>query len=271
MRKWLARSRHFLAKHGIDLRPLTHAPTGGYGGFSLTWRQPEQRNLRGTVCQVSHARGDAVFFVENERDFIQRYHLKGAFYEESELALISEHAKGGTFLDIGANVGNHAVFAGRFLGFERVFAVEPNPQTAQILALNLRLNGMFDSSEIARVGLSDEPMQARIILPLDNNLGAARVGMQGRDGEEIELVCGDELFKDERIDFIKMDIEGHELRALRGLQTTLRRDKPTVFVEVERENFSEVRMLMSDLGYRLKDDLRFANDRSNQLFIHEGS
>jgi Met-10+ like-protein len=57
---------------------------------------------------------------------------KGVFYEREELEIIATHFKGGTFVDIGANVGNHSIFAAKFLGASKVIAFEPNP-TAYVI------------------------------------------------------------------------------------------------------------------------------------------
>lgn len=271
MRKILAKSRHYLESRGLAVRPYTHRTSGGYSGFSLSWGQGQEGLFRGAVSCVRHPRGDAMFFVENERDFIQQMHLHGHFYEEDELEIIAEHARGGTYLDVGANVGNHAVFAGLFQPIDKIIAIEPNPRPARVLEMNLRLNGLFAKSEIKRVGLSDSAGKASMIVPLVNNIGAAKVGAAGEGKTAIELVRGDDILADETIGFVKMDIEGHELRALTGMQSVLARDKPTVLVEVESRNDKGVLELMTALGYMREKVVQFAHDRANQLFIHRST
>ncbi len=268
MRKLLAKLRHYLESRGLAVRPHTHRQTGNYSGFSLSWGRDQEGLFRGTVSRVRNQRGEALFFVENERDFIQQMHLHGRFYEEEELQIIAEHFSGGTYLDVGANVGNHAVFAGLFLPVDRIIAIEPNPRPARILEMNLRLNGLFAKSEIKRVGLSDSAAEASMIVHLVNNIGAAHVGAPGVGDTAIQLVRGDEILGDATIGFVKMDIEGHELRALTGMRSVLERDKPTVLVEVEARNDQGVLDLMTGLGYRRERVIRFAPDRANQLFIH---
>lgn len=268
MRKFLAKARHYLEDRGLSVRPHTHRKTGGYSGFSVAWGDTDDAILRGAVRHVKHPRGDVVFFVEHERDFIQRMHLEGHFYEEDELELIEQHAKGGTYLDVGANVGNHAVFAGLFLPFDKIIAIEPNPRTARVLEANLRLNGLFAKSEIKRVGLSDSPGKAGMVMPAVNNIGGAKVSEAGEGATTIELVRGDDFLGDERIGLVKMDVEGHELRALKGMQAMLARDRPTVLVEVENVNDAAVLDLMTGLGYTRASKMQFLHDKSNQLFVH---
>ncbi len=134
--------------------------------------------------------------------------------------------------------------------------------------MNLRLNGLFAKSEIKRVGLSDNAAEASMIVHLVNNIGAAHVGAPGAGDTAIQLVRGDDILGDATIGFVKMDIEGHELRALTGMRSVLERDKPTVLVEVEARNDQGVFDLMTGLGYRRERVIRFAPDRANQLFIY---
>ncbi|MDJ0979836.1 MAG: FkbM family methyltransferase [Erythrobacter sp.] len=267
MRKILAFSRHYLAERGLAVRPQTHRTTGQYSGFSMTWGGEQEGVVRGAAVLVSHERGEAIFFVENERDFIQRMHLHGRFYELDELEMIAAHANDGTYLDIGANVGNHAVFAGLFLPFKRILAVEPNPRPRRLLELNLRLNGLFAQSTILPVGFSDQEGEASIVVPLVNNIGAAHISDDASSGVRVNIVKGDDALGEEPLGFVKMDIEGHELRALRGMRGVLERDKPTLLLEVHRKNDISVGDLMAQLGYRLEHRLDFAEKISNQLFV----
>lgn len=268
MRKILAKSRHYLESRGLAVRPYTHRKTGSYSGFSVSWGRDQEGLFRGAVSRVTHKRGEALFFVENERDFIQQMHLHGHFYEEEELEIIGEHFAGGTYLDVGANVGNHAIFAGLFLPVDKIIAIEPNPRPARILEMNLRLNGLFAKSEIKRVGLSDSAAEASMIVHLVNNIGAGHVGAAGAGDTAIELVRGDDILANESIGFVKMDIEGHELRALIGMRAVLERDKPTVLVEVDARNDQGVLDLMTGLGYKRERVIQFGSSQANQLFIH---
>jgi hypothetical protein len=58
---------------------------------------------------------DVIRIVRNRRDLVQAHHFSGEFYEAEELQIIQKYFKaGGIFVNIGANVGNHTVFAQKY-------------------------------------------------------------------------------------------------------------------------------------------------------------
>lgn len=180
-------------------------------------------------------RGRAVrFFVRNVADIVQAHHANGVFYEQDHLEIVERFLKpGGVFLDIGANVGNHAIFVAKFCKPGRVVVIEPNPQALVLLRLNLLLNQVDVDQSHLGVGLSDQERQAQASVPA-NNLGGAKMILK-EDGP-LKLVTGDSLFAGQQVDFIKIDVEGQELAALAGLEETITRCRPSMFIEVDEEN-----------------------------------
>lgn len=203
---------------------------------------------RGIVARFSAQGENVAFFVANEWDYIQKHHLQGTFYEPEELALIGRHFAGGVFVDVGANVGNHSVYALKFLGAERVVAFEPNPAAAELLAINLALNGLASRVDHRLAGLSDRRSEARLVAPRHKDLGSTRLAATGgvptapsAPGEASTPACvvltGDEALAGETaIQMIKIDTEAMEMAVLAGLEGTLARLRPKLFVEVDDAN-----------------------------------
>ena len=190
------------------------------------------------------------FFVKNMTDPIQAAHLSGRYYEEEELRLIAEHlAPGAVFLDVGANVGNHALFVEKHCAPEKVIPIEPGDAAREMLVINLLLNATRKvDARFLGLGLSDAPGSGRLMVNPES-LGTSRMSLGGKRGTR--LVTGDSLFADQRIDFIKIDVEGFEMRALRGLAETLARCRPTLFVEVDEENAVEFEAWRVGAGYAI--------------------
>ena len=135
------------------------------------------------------------------------------------------------FLDISANVGNHTAALGPF--FEEVIAFEPNPRTAKILEANAML---FSNVSVCPFGLSDKEECVQTSYQ-DHNVGAASVtsGNKYKNKVEFHLKVLDEQLSTEQmsaVSLIKLDVEGHEYEALKGMLRTLRESSPIVLFEV---------------------------------------
>lgn len=166
------------------------------------------------------------------------------------LAPCADAFRAGAALDIGANIGNHtAFFAPRF---GRVISFEPNPRTFKVLSLNAEL---FGNVECHNFGLSDAEAAAAMSLA-SANVGGARVSGQGETGEiAIALRRLDDAIDPELdVKLVKIDVEGHEARALAGAERTLRRHRPIILFEQHEYDFrdgaSEVVDLLKRFGYR---------------------
>ena len=182
--------------------------------------------------------GKPVFFtLTNTKDVIQKEHLAGRFYETEELEIIRAHCpKNAVFVDIGANIGNHALFALKMLGVKQVIPFEPNPVAIAVLTSNLGLNGELARCDLSHLGLglSDKP-QDGLAMEVDKpnkNLGGGRLVAGG----DLRVIAGDEALAKAKVDFIKIDVEGMEMQVLGGLAQTLERCRPVIFIEVDEAN-----------------------------------
>lgn len=180
--------------------------------------------------------GKAVsFFVNDESDLIQGRHACGEFYEIEELNIIKKFFEGGCFLDIGANVGNHAIYIAKFLAPVRIICIEPNPAAIDLLLINCQLNDLTTiiDTRYLGIGLASSSGKASLHNPQTNNMGA--VQLVAGDGK-IPLAVGDDLLHTESPSFIKLDVEGMELSVLQGLERLIDRCSPRIFVEVDNQN-----------------------------------
>jgi FkbM family methyltransferase len=177
------------------------------------------------------------FFLSNRRDVIQKQHLAGRFYETEELEIIRAHCqKEAVFVDVGANIGNHTLFALMILGAKQVIPFEPNPAAITVLVSNLGLNGLVGRCDLSHLGLglsdhSEEGLAIEVSKP-HRNLGGGRIVKGG----DLKLIRGDDALAGAHVDFIKIDVESMEMQVLAGLVETLARCRPKIFVEVDDAN-----------------------------------
>ena len=177
---------------------------------------------------------DGNWFRVDPQDEIAREILHFGAYEKRNVEIIRRLTQGlgGTFMDIGANLGNHSVLLAP--GFERVAAFEPNPPTLARLRANLELNAL-SKVQVFGVGLSDANARLPFHAELGRNPGASRFLDTVEDGASLlETRIGDEIVEAGalgRITAMKIDVEGHEERVIAGLARTIARDQPLVFME----------------------------------------
>lgn len=163
-------------------------------------------------------------------------HLEGQ-YERDQLELMSREvfprlAPGAACLDVGANIGNHAVHFSQH--FDKVIAFEPHPRNFALLAVNARLS---DAIVPLNLGASSSAGAVEITEDRMNLAGSSIERSEGRDGEKVrfELVRIDDVAEVQdcaAISFIKFDIEGHEAEAIKGAAETISRHRPVVMLEV---------------------------------------
>jgi FkbM family methyltransferase len=151
--------------------------------------------------------------------------------------------KGDVVLDCGANVG---VFTREAVkrGARLVVAIEPVPQNLECLRRNLRAEiasgrvmvypkGVWDRDDVLTLNESNNSSAEDSFVRTENTHPGIALPLTTIDKLVAEL-------KLDRVDFIKMDIEGSETKALLGAQQTLRRFKPRLEVEVSG-NAKEIR------------------------------
>lgn len=206
------------------------------------------------------------FTLTNTKDIIQREHAAGRFYESEELEIIRRHCpKDAVFADIGANIGNHSLFALKILGVKKLIPFEPNPVAIAILTSNLGLNGLLGKVDLSHLGmgLSDvarEGLAMQVTKP-NKNLGAGRIV----EGGDLKVICGDEALAAEKVDFIKIDVEGMEMQVLGGLTETLARCRPALFIEVDERNREAFLAWVATAGYKVADTYRRYTANENFL------
>ena len=206
------------------------------------------------------------FLVNNPLDMIQKSHLGGLLWEESEFRFLVDHVKpGATIVDVGSHIGNHAVFYSKCLSPSRITLIEPNPAAIEHLKQNLLLNDAR-SADLSKLGIGAGRCEGRASLQNQNssNTGATELGVN--DGGPVAIAPLDALVPiDDRVDFIKIDVEHVELDVMAGAEELLRRWRPDVLIEVKNDTIPAFLAKIHSIDYRVVD--RFANPIETNFFI----
>lgn len=189
------------------------------------------------------------FVLDNEHDEIQKCWLKNSFYEERELEEMAKYIKPqSVILDVGANIGNHAMWFDKNTDPLAVYVIEPHRRAISLMLQNAAVNYChrirFDFVGIA---LGEFTCKSAIKMEEAHNLGATQLEVS--DDGSIDTHPGDDLKL--KPDFIKIDVEGMELETLRGLKKTIKRCMPNMFVEVNTEHDEAFREMMDEYDYKI--------------------
>ena len=143
-------------------------------------------------------------------------------------------------LDIGANIGETLLNFAKINSKGRNIGFEPVPYIYSRLKKNLSLNN-FSNIEIENIALSDKNEQLSFSIPKDQNSGGVRMRKEAHKSDygadqEVRAIQLDDFLGEKginKIDFIKMDVEGFEMNVLKGAENSLRKFLPVLFIEVD--------------------------------------
>lgn len=199
-------------------------------------------------------------FKEKRKGYIKPYYLADEipfFWTEFPGYIKRRDIKEGDYvLDLGAYHGAFSIYADKKVGkFGKVFAFEPEENNIKILKENLKLN------------------KCKHVIPIQKGIWSrnAKLHFSGtgpgacinKTGEKIVKVTSidSELKKRkipfEKISFIKIDVEGAEIEALKGMKELLKKGKPFLAIASYhivdgKKSYKKVEKILKDLGYNVK-------------------
>lgn len=204
-------------------------------------------------------------------------YFRGSFEQDTTNALRRLVKPGFVVLDIGANIGAHALPMARLAGPEgHVHAFEPMSWARGKLKRNMSLNPAITNITIHPIALSDDNREEDVTFSCSWPLSGAEEGELhpyhgGRSmTETVRLAKLDDYVGEkgiDRVDFIKLDVDGFEYKVVSGARDTLARHKPTIIMELGVYSVAEVGDDVRDLVAALEDvGYRFYRERDFQPF-----
>lgn len=200
---------------------------------------------------------DSLVYIDLMDCGVSRHILFGD-YERAETDLIRSHlSEGSVFVDIGANIGWFTLQSSRWVGDSgKVFSFEPRPSTFEHLSESIRINGL-ENVTIYNVALSNEVGSATLMATEGHSSPGSSYLGKGK-GIPVTLSTLDDLLPPlDRLDVIKMDVEGWEPNVIKGAVQTIRKFHPIILSEIspwmllERSGVSDrdYISLIKSLGY----------------------
>ena len=190
--------------------------------------QVTRGGLRWRLNPSDYVQADLFWY--GHKDYWETYHLRKLLQ------------RGSVLFDIGANIGYYAITLAAALGTEsRAHAFEPFAPSYERLLTNIALNNLNETVDAHKLALSDRERVAYMRVRVGGNSGSARFDTGGEriPTTTLDIFCPTHHI--ERLDFVKIDAEGHEEFVLAGGAQTLRRYRPLILLELDPP-------LLSDAG-----------------------
>ncbi|HEY1412307.1 MAG TPA: FkbM family methyltransferase, partial [Rhodopila sp.] len=169
------------------------------------------------------------------------------FYELDVLMKCREiYLPGTAVVDVGANIGNHAVFFGAVLNAP-VYAFEPYPPNFELLQMNIAANGLDGQVVPACCAVGEDDGMGSVHPGPAENLGVTRIAFGGGD---VPVHTLDSLKLQGPIGLMKIDVEGAEAAVLRGASRMIGDWSPDIVVEAgDADAFRSVAATLWNFGY----------------------
>lgn len=190
------------------------------------------------------------FFWLGTRDTWDMYHVKRLL------------RAGSVIFDVGANFGHYAITLADALHRDcSVHAFEPFPPNFERLRTNMRMNTLEDIIQVHAIGLSDSAGSGYMTTRADNSGAATFAVSGGAKRYHAALTTLDSFctqYRIEKLDFVKIDVEGYEDKLLLGGKETIRRFSPLMLMELDppkliraASSVDRVVARLNDFGYEL--------------------
>lgn len=204
--------------------------------------------------------------------------------DEQEINLVKKFIKSGTdSIDVGVYRGVYSYEMSKYS--EKVHSFEPNPIIFKYINKNLKK--FIKNIHLYNFALSNQNKTINLKIPIRNSnsnkeifeeyyeMGKATIhnenNFENYENFEIQTKTIDELSFDNKISFIKIDVEGHELEVIEGAKNTIKKDKPILLVEIEKQytkkEVAESINFINSLGYKSyffnKKDLKSTTELNN--------
>ena len=232
------------------------------GIFKYLRKKISRRYLRNASREYIKTKDQLVTF---SFDFISQFIAIDGRFENQELSLIEEIFRGKLdnmiSLDIGANIGNHTVALSKFSKI--VYAFEPNSLVFDVLKLNVRNLKNVKAFNYG-ASITNQRISAKVPL-LNSGAGSASLDEKNIKANQfyetlftLKSLDQSRMLLTKNIGLIKIDVEGHELQALKGMKNLLKKNKPVILFEQNRGIFKQTSLevdFMKSIGYKFLYEL----------------
>ena len=178
--------------------------------------------------------GNLSQYIDRHIFYFGSYSKQELFFLRAATSILRQSRKKITMIDVGANVGQHSLFMSNYA--DRILSFEPNETVANLFQGNIQRN-QIQNIELYRCALGAEDGKGILGSGLDNNSGSRSLvwSLDPSQDLEVPLRSGDTVCENqgvEKVDILKIDVEGYEENVFIGMKKVLHRDRPVILFEI---------------------------------------
>lgn len=221
---------------------------------------------RGTSRDLYLTRFNDLFWLDNA-SYVDKCIKACGIFEEQSTQVVKRLVKHGDIVfDVGANIGYYSILLSKLVGDKgKVLCFEPTEHYRTVLNINLEANHIHNV-EVFSFGLSNKSQQLEIQIG-SSSASLHNPGCLPSELSELITLRSLDNFTEslclERIDFIKVDIDGHEPLFLEGAWKTLEKYNPVILLEISHLHYLEA-------GYTAWDFYETLTTKGYKIFHEDG-
>ena len=184
----------------------------------------------------------------------------------------------GSFIDCGCNFGAYSIPIAKEFEDQNIYAFDASKKAIQKLKQNIDLNKIKNINYF-NIGIGDKNTEAYFNEDIDNlkNDGSYRFTQNSSD-KKINIHKLDDVFKNKKISLkeniiIKLDLEGFDFLALKGLSNTIKKSKVIIFIEMSKMLLDNSKNFSNDFDLFIKNnrlniyDLNLKSKNVNEIIV----
>lgn len=229
------------------------------------WKEIKNKSKNRFIIRTIH--GSKMYLDLKDKGISKQLILNGT-REELQTELVKRILKPGMkVLDIGANIGYYALIEAQAIGKTgKIYAIEPALENIKMLQKNIELNNLKTKIDLHHLAVSNKVGKAKLYISSKSNLNTLikpskntnKLLLLDKGVADINTVTVDSFIKNNKLDFIRMDVEGFEVEIFKGMKNTLKRNKVMILFEAHpflyknpKKTVKKYLVEMNKLGYNV--------------------
>lgn len=157
------------------------------------------------------------------------------YWDSNETRVLEKIIQPGLkIVEVGSNFGVHTLRMAELVGSAgKIYAFEANPAVSRYLKQSITMNGLTDIIHLYEMGAGDKSEQKHFASSTKNIGGGHVIPSQTPGSITVNLIRLDDIVPPGHIDILKMDVEGYELKALKGAQSIIDRNADHIILMLE--------------------------------------